>query len=218
MSSDTPPWIRHPSLTLGRLVAVAGVIREVRRDALASHEPLKGDTTWGLGCKSYERTCYALRELALKNPEWMAILPESRALRFSFAIADVSFRFYSGSPDDDPPGRYCSRTFGEIVHQQMCLELDGFRPLNNVLRLAVEPNPVTREVLTVSVVEVDDSGALVNAFVIPELERSVAKIALMRSQPVVLEPPTVEPLSSIEEVSKVDIAHRRQDTGTIDNK
>src|SRR5690242_10647454 len=80
------PWSKYPDLTKDRLTVIAEIIRKVRHEAVLAHEPEKGDTAWGLGCRVYERTCKELRDEAPKYPDWFAILPEARPLQFSFAI------------------------------------------------------------------------------------------------------------------------------------
>ncbi len=197
------PWTKYPSLTQDRLAIVADVIRRVRHDAILLHEPDKGDTNWGLGCRVYERTCSGLRTESRKHTSWLVVLPETRNLQFSFAIGSVPFRFYRGTPDN-PPDRYAISSFGELHHLQMCLELEGLRPLDNVLRLAVETSPMTLEVITVSVVEVDTARNPIATYQIPLRHRAAQPVTLLQAKPVELAPPQVEPLATIEEIGRVE--------------
>jgi hypothetical protein len=201
-------------LTAQRLAIVADIIRDVRHEAVLLHEPGKGDTNWGLGSRVYERTCFSLRSNAPKYPDWLIILPETKGLQFSFGIGTVPFRFYRGTPDD-PPDRYRICTYGELHHQQTCLELDGFRPPDGVLRIAVETSPATLEVTFVSVVEVDDAGNPIGVYVVPLGQRQTRKITVIHAKPIELAPPQLEPLAKIEEVGeKTNAAAEDEDTKT----
>jgi hypothetical protein len=198
------PWEKYPDHTPDRLTVVAEIIRRVRHEAVLLHEPGKGDTNWGLGCRAYERTCFEFKAESPMNSEWLAILPEIRALQFSFAIGSIPFRFYRGLPND-PPDRYTNSSFGELHHLQFCLELEGMRPPDNILRLAVETSPVTLEVSSVSVVEVDTAGNPIAVFSIPQVSRSAPSVLTLQSPPVELAPPVIEPLTNIREISGAEI-------------
>ena len=187
------PWRKYSSLTEERLTVVANIIRDARHDCVLLHEADKGDTNWDLGCRVYSRTCFSLRTHSVIYPEWLKILPESRGLQFSFAIDTVPFRFYRGTPED-PPDRYRICTFGELHHQQMCLQLEGFRPPDGVLRIAVETSPATLEVTSVGVVEVDDAGNPINVYYVTLSQTHTSNITVMHAEPIELAPPLVEPL------------------------
>lgn len=193
------PWDKYPSLTRERLAITGNIIREVRHECVALHERGKGDANWGLGCRCYERTTFALTSNSYLYPDWLKILPESKRLQFSFAIGTVPFRFYRGTPED-PPDRYRICTYGELHHHQLCLQLEGFRPPDGILRIAVETSPVTLEVTTVSVVEVDDAGNPIGLYQIPPMQKQTSKITVIHSEPVQLAPPSVEPLTNIVEL------------------
>lgn len=197
------PWTKYPDLTAERLSIIANLLRAVRHDAVLAHEPTKGDTNWGLGTRVYERTCFTLQSIAPKYPEWLKILPEIKGLQFSFAIGTVPFRFYRGKPDE-PPDRYNIRTFGELHYLQMCLQIEGLRPVDNILRLAVETSPATLEVSTVTVVEVDDAGNPLAVYAIPLAQPPASNITIMQAKPVELEPPQIEPLQKIEEIADAE--------------
>lgn len=195
------PWEKYPDLTEERLSIVADIIRRVRHESVLAHEETKGDTNWGLGCRVYERTCFALRTEAPLYPEWFSILQEFKALQFSFAIGSIPFRFYRGTPNE-PPDRYTICSFGELHHQQYCLALEGLRPPDNALRLAVETSPVTLEVIAISVVEVDTAGNPINVYQIPATQRLAPVVPITQAKPVELAPPQVEPLDKIEKVAE----------------
>lgn len=207
------PWIKYSSLTQERLSIVANIIRDVRHEAVLQHEPARGDTNWGMGCRVYERTCFALQGYASKYPDWLIILPETKGLQFSFAIGSLPFRFYRGAPND-PPDRYRISTYGELHHQQMCLEIEGFRPLDGVLRIAVETSTGTLEVTAVSVVEVDDAGNPLAACAIPLGQRQTRNITVIQAKAVELAPPQLEPLAKIEEVGEVETNAATEDEDT----
>ena len=103
------------------------------------HEPDEGDGPWSLGCRAYERICFAIRK-ASSIYNWLKILNEKSSLAFSFAVGNVPFRFYRGNPEE-PPSHYQSKSYGEVHHIQLCLELElggELMSLDGVLRLAVE--------------------------------------------------------------------------------
>ena len=192
--SEFQPWSKYPSLTRERLSAIANIIRYVRREALALHDSIGGDSEWSLGCRIYSRTCYAIREAA-KEYEWLTILRESEILRFSFAIGSVSFRFYKGRPDE-PPERYLMSTYGELHYLQATLQIEGLRPLDKILRLAIEPD--AEQVCRVTFVETDEAGNVTETYPIP-YEVELGKITPLQARPVDLPPLTLEPLTSDEE-------------------
>ena len=192
------PWSIHPSLTPDRLSIVAGILRRVRRDAVELHEPLAGDTPWSLGCRIYSRTCFALREAATKYG-WLAIVDEAEPLSFTFAIGSIPFKFYRGSPTD-PPGRLLDITFGELRHQQLLLDIEGIRPVDKILRIAVETYS-NGEAATVSVVEMEKSGVITGTYVIPA-EMEIGNVTPLQAKPVNLPAPTLEPIVDSQEKEK----------------
>jgi hypothetical protein len=208
MDNDFLPWIKYPDLSLDRLCILAELIRSVRHQAIALHEPENGDGDWCLGCRIYERTCFAIREAA-KKYDWLGIIPETKTLQFSFSIGSMPFRFYRGDPDD-PPSHYLAHTFGELHCIQLALEIEGLPPLDKILRLAVETS-ASREVSVISVVESDESGEVKNTFGIP-LYAEVPGVTPMQTPPVSLPPAVAPPLpnESQEKKKKDDAAN----TGT----
>jgi hypothetical protein len=200
--SDFKPWIKYPSLSRERLSVVANIIRHVRAETALLHEPKNGDTDWSLGCRAYSRTCHAIREAAKTN-QWLRVLPETANLQFSFGIGEIPFRFYRGKADD-PPERYLASTFGEIHHVQAALDIDGLRPLDKILRLAIEP-VATSDVYTVTLVEVDEAGNVTETFVIPFVgEVETGKVSPLESKPVDVPPPTLEPIHDTQEEKPTD--------------
>jgi hypothetical protein len=195
--SDFKPWTKYPALSRERLSVVANVIRRVRNETIMLHEPHNGDDEWSLGCRAYRRTCFALRE-ASKSNQWLRVLTEPANLQFSFAIGEIPFRFYRGKADD-PPERYLASTYGEIHHVQTSLDIEGLRPLDKILRLAVETG-ASRDVSAVTLVEVDEGGNVTETFAIPfNAEIETGKISSLQAKPVNVPPPTLEPINTTQE-------------------
>lgn len=100
--SDKRPADYHASLTDERLQLLAQVIARVRREALDSHDPLNGETNWSLGCRTYERICYAFgQEAASGDHPWLSVLSEN--LYFLIRLDGLPVKFYRGKPDEPPP-------------------------------------------------------------------------------------------------------------------
>jgi len=196
--SDFKPWTKYPSVTQERLAAIANVIRRVRSETVALHDPEHGDNEWSLGCRVYSRTCFAIRAAAKEFP-WLTILHETEDLRFSFALGEIPFRFYTGDADD-PPIRYLHATFGELQHLQAVLPIEGIRSLDSILRLAVETDN-HREALTVTLVEMDQSGQPTEKYTIP-FDVLHTNISPLQVQPIDLPPAAVEPIKKEEKQDK----------------
>jgi hypothetical protein len=120
-------------------------------------------------------------------------------LQFSFAIGQSALRFYKGPPDD-PPERYIAQTFDELRHRQFVLAIDGLAPIDTILRLAVEPD-VTREVGTVTLVEMNEDGRPTNGYVVP-FDIARGQVLTFETKPAQLPPPRVEPIANEEEEKK----------------
>lgn len=196
------PWQKYPGLAKERLAAIANIICNVRHDVILLHEPNRGDGPWSLGTRAYERICWALRNAACAD-DWLTILPEAAALAFSFAIGGIPFRFYRGDPEE-PPHHYQFRSYGEVHHHQLRLDLGEAPPIDGVLRLAVETDGFG-EVSAVTLVEVDSEGHPTGAYEIP-LGGSAASTNVLSIQPppVDLPPVVAEPLKKEENEKKKD--------------
>ena len=123
MVAEIEPWLKYPDLTQTRLTTLASEIRRVRSECVALHTPEDGDGDWSLGCRVYQRTFFAIRELA-KIVDWLTINPELKALQFSFSVGSVPLRYYKGDPDD-PPSRYLTHSDGELQHLQTLFRFRG---------------------------------------------------------------------------------------------
>ena len=173
------PWSDFPALTAARLEVVAAIICAVRREAVRTHEPSKGDDSWVLGCRAFRRTCSAIAE-ATDEHSWLTLIEskekaEAREkdpdsvdpdMHFVFAIGSVPLRFYRGSPDKASRNSL-KRKAPELRVQQLVLDFDvPVRP-SFFLRLAIETDEaglVERVVL----VEVEDgTGQVGRRYAIP---------------------------------------------------
>lgn len=170
---EKKPWEIHPDLTEERLAFLARLIRSVRAEAVDAHDPVKGDTSWGLGCRSHERTLFAITNAAAGiAASWLTVIEPG--LHFVFAVGSVPLRFYRGEADH-PPTKSLQRNYVEIVQAQTSLfSLPGFEtPATAVAaaylwRIAIETNfdgSVDRVVL----VEVSEDGQSIRTtYEIPE--------------------------------------------------
>lgn len=190
------PWQKFPDLTSERLITIANIIRSVRHDTVCLHDPEHGDGPWSLGCRAYERICFGIEEAA-KDYEWLHILQKIRNLEFSFAIGSIPFRFYRGTPDE-PPDNYQFKTFGELRHLQLCLEIDGLPPIDNILRLAIETDAVTREVSRVTLVEMNSAGEPTGVWEIPD-ESTATNVIPIQTPPIDLPPAVATPIVASEQ-------------------
>ena len=186
MTSDLNPSEKYPPLSDERLSLIANSLREERNNTLALYDPLGGDNEWSHGCRVYARSCFRVRRLVEKHP-WLSIVGEEPKLRFTFAIGGIPIRFYRGSPDD-PPGNYLVTTFGELKQRQL---FEGLRPLDRILRLAIETDSEGRA-STVKLVELDEAGEATGVYLIPFGVADRNAIPL-ESKPIHLEPLKLEP-------------------------
>jgi hypothetical protein len=164
---SSPPWESHPALTADRLQAVAHVIAEVRHNAVDAHEDDRGDTSWGLGCRSHERTMYAISTLAgTPGFEWLSVVEPG--LHFVFAIGGVPIRFYRGEADH-PPTRSLRRNYPEIQASQLSFDAPGIhvvKATKHMWRLAIETDADGR-VFRIVAVAVSDDGAISSTWDVP---------------------------------------------------
>lgn len=195
--NDFKPWDVYRSFTPERLSIVAEIIRESRRGTLALYDPMGGDNGWSHECRAYARSCFALTQAA-KKYGWLRIIPEWEPLKFTFAIDSVPCRFYHGAAADQP-SRYSTRTDGELNHLQLALKLDGLRPIDTILRFAVETD-AERQVTGIILVESDEVGNVTNVYAIPVVAATAkSNIVPAQSAPIDLPAPTLEPLEKPQE-------------------
>jgi hypothetical protein len=199
------PWLKRPDLTSERLSVIATLLRDVRAECVALHQPEKGDGEWCLGSRVYQRSCFAVTELA-KKVDWLTVNAEQEPLRFSFRIGSEPLRFYKGD-FTDPPSRYLSLTDGEHDAYQLRLEFDDLPPVDTILRLAIEVGP-TREASAITLVEIDEYKEVVGQYSIP-FGALVSNVTPMLASPVSLPPVVAEPLKkeNTEEKIKEESIH-----------
>lgn len=157
---------------------------------MALHTPEDGDGDWSLGCRVYQRTFFAIKELA-KIVDWLTINPELKALQFSFSVGSVPLRYYKGDPDD-PPSRYLIHSDGERQHIQLCFDFEGLPSANTILRLAVDVD-ATRQASSVSLVEIDEFKDVIGKYRIP-FDAETTRVTPMQTPPVNIPPIVAEPL------------------------
>jgi hypothetical protein len=200
------PWELNSSLTLERLVTIAKIISNVRRETSLLHDSENGDDSWSLGCRSYSRARHALSQASLRY-DWLRILPESAALRFTFTVGSVPVRFYHGDPED-PPKRYISRTFAEFHQQSLALDFSGSKVLGSVFRMAYELD-VQGLVSAVSLVRVDDeTGETIGTYQIPT-DLSVTNILPMLVKSIDLPPVLIEEMNNVENSGEANVTDKR---------
>jgi len=183
---DRNPWDVHPELRKERLVEVAQILRDVRHDALPEHDPVKGDTNWGLGTRVSERSWHALREAA-EQRNWLQIVNPGK--HFIFAIGGVPFRFYRGKPER-PNSRMLARQYQEIRQHQTAFRFYQ-EETEYFWRIAVETD-VFGEVFRVVVAQVSDQGDVKMMWEVPVAAKASALSTVTASRPVGVElPPPV---------------------------
>jgi len=199
------PWESYPMLALERLVAVGEMMREERDGAAELHNVAAGDSPWSLGCRIYSRTISRIARETLQWP-WLRVLPESHALRFTFAIGAMPIKFYKGEPDD-VPSRSLRQSFAELRQLRMAF-LENRNIAEKCLRIAVEADS-SGKTTAVTLVEVDQEGFPTRMFEIPLDSQN---IIVMRPKPIDLAPPELK----IIEVDKRDATREGSDGKSAD--
>jgi hypothetical protein len=104
-----------PAFTTERLCAIADVIRRVRAKAVESHLPEEGDGDWTFGCVCYQRTVFALANLAKSDGnDWLKVV--APGLACTLYVEDVPVKFYTGDPSR-PTERARRRALEEAAKQ-----------------------------------------------------------------------------------------------------
>ncbi len=186
---DCRPWDVHCQLQEDRLIFLANLAKLVRHEAILVHEPSKGDTNWGLGCRVHERTCHAIKEASDHQP-WLDVIDPS--LHFVFSVGGVPIRFYRGEAENPNP-RYLSRRYPEIEAQQLAFEFD-LEDREWLWRLAIETD-IDGEVMRIVMVQVSEGGDIKNMWTIPLTDNvpNIAPIHQRQRDGVDLEPPVIVP-------------------------
>lgn len=155
------PWDYQSDLEAGRLQLIAKVLRDTRKGALARHDANAGDTSWGLGCAVYDRSCQMLmRAGEAMWQEWFQVVKQP--LEFVFAIGNVPVRYYSGDPRD-PGGKHIKLCAPEMYQLDMLRREDM---LDLIWRIVVDPD-IAGDVARIVLVGMTDKGAVECFYEIP---------------------------------------------------
>ncbi|MGA2722922.1 MAG: hypothetical protein ABSG79_10970 [Bryobacteraceae bacterium] len=196
MDEELKPWLKYSALTEERLSILANVIRNTRDQTIPLHDAAAGDNEWSLGCRIYARTCHALRSAA-ETYEWLTILPEKEALRFTFAVGMVPLKFYRGDVGD-PPEHCCIVSEAEAYSRQLLLDLEGIEIEDRLLRLVVETG-IGGFALNVTLVEMEKTGSPTGKYTIP-FNMEAGQAIPLQPKPVDLPPMQLEPQEVAKEV------------------
>src|SRR5579863_1016033 len=124
--------IVHRDLKPESLTIIANLIASVWAKARKSQNEAEGDGPWGLGCRFYERMCYALRKASLEHP-WLRLI--EKRMHFVFTVGAVPVRFYRGRSRRAKAG-YLFRRSSEMRQQQLAFGV--VTELDWVCRIAIE--------------------------------------------------------------------------------
>jgi hypothetical protein len=176
-----PPWLQFPALTEDRLRAIAELIRDVRHQAVLTHEPKFGDDEWVLGVRSYKRICYEIAKASVgQYRAWLSVIENEERIRvrkalapavlnpelhFVFGIGGMPLRFYRGLADEQT-NKSLKQHYPELFAYQHCLEFVAEPIMDRVLRLAVETDDLG-QVTRVVLVQLDEDGIPHNPWTIP---------------------------------------------------
>lgn len=191
------PWDLVDAFTPERLGVLTQLLTAVRHDALEHHEAKKGDTNWGLGCRVYERSCFAIREAVERHP-WLEIL--NNELHFVFLVSGVPLRFGRGD-HDEPNQRLLKRRPNEVDAQQLVLSDEW---VTWIWRIIIETDPDTLEASKVFLIQASSDGQVENSWELA-LPEKVTRVATNgnREDGVALPPPTVRVKTSADESTSV---------------
>lgn len=164
------PWDAHPDLTQERLQRLASAIVDVRDGVLLTHEPEKGDRSWGFGCRSLERQIEAIRNIANQD-NWLSIVQDSR--RFVFKIGQVPVRFYKGRATK-PKANMLKQSYAELRQQQLAFPFNVDQDW--IWRFAIETD-VLGTVVRIVMVEVSSTRGEVRSYWEIPIRDRVASIA-----------------------------------------
>lgn len=142
------------ALTLDRLRRLAEPIVEARREAIEVHDPDSGETNFSLGSRTYERACEKYRRLAAEV-DWLTC--SETGLYFLLLVGEerLPIKFHHADPSK-PPQRTMREWKPETEAKQLSFMLARLEnptaklPMDGVWRLYYQDDPVTAEVLAVT--------------------------------------------------------------------
>lgn len=159
MDAPLLPWQVHPALSRKRLETLAGLIRDVHADAVATHDWDKGDNRWSFGCRVYVRVKRAIVRASKEGTgyAWLRV-GRNRGLGFLFAIDDVPLRVFSGAAQE-PPARATRVSADEGMALQLSLlpHDDPSLGTTRFWRLFVQRGETLR-VSAITLAQMDDAG------------------------------------------------------------
>ena len=183
------PWEIHQALTAERLEIVGTIIRDVRIAVALRMERDKGDTLWGAGCSTYERTKFALANAAIKKySEWLSVSEADH--HFLIKIGLVPIRFYRGTADEDVPAKYAVGHQAEQDALEFAFKSSDTPTPDFLLRLEVETDTDSHPV-RVTLWQVDPHGGKHNEYAIPERTSQSVRSIARKKPPVTVPSPTV---------------------------
>ncbi len=215
----TSPAQINPELTEERMLVVAGLIGQARREALASHDPSTGELARSLGLRVLERLSHLLQRCAQTTP-WLKVLEPGLQLRYS--IGGVPFGVYRGNPNS-PPGRALKVHRAEVAAAQLrfyyaptpAMESSSF-----LWRFAVVTDDHLKTV-SISIVLIDGRHKVCRVWDIPFASGNVApdlaetqNTALPLARGVVLTPPIIGDLKN-PSIEACDLATPEPERATL---
>lgn len=153
-------WEMAAELTEDRMLSIASLLVRVRHDALATHEPDKGDSPWGFGCRVYDRCRNSIIKAAEKS-EWLSIIDPT--LHFVFAVGGVPVRFGNGDIEQ-PKSRLLRRRPGEFRAQQLAFDALGPEYVEGRWRIIYDTDNETMAIEEVVLVQANGSGDVLNSW------------------------------------------------------
>ncbi len=103
---DKRPWEIHPALEPRRMNWLAKRIVEIASDVARARLPVKGETSWALGCRRYEWVRHRLYEDSKQIP-WLTAVPLNDH-GFDLKVGGVPIQYFHGDPDK-PRNRHLLR-------------------------------------------------------------------------------------------------------------
>lgn len=165
--SRTEPWDFHADLSSDRLQLLAKVLRDIRRDTIALHDPAGGDTSWSLGCRIYARSTTMLVRAADQLWPWLKIVQAQ--LEFIFQVGDVPLRFFRGDAEH-PDVTHLRAADAEAKQLEFAF---GDARGDLVWRLVVETD-IAGEAADIVLIGSDSKGDVGCRYPIPRLDDSIS--------------------------------------------
>jgi hypothetical protein len=120
--TNQKPWEADARLDEAALSIVGKLQLSIRREVADRQQPEKGDSTYGLGCCSYERFIFTITQLAkAKVYPWLSMIRAGR--EFAFAINGCPIRPYRGD-SERPPAKQLERAREQLLLFQKLADSD----------------------------------------------------------------------------------------------